>query len=204
MSLTKRVSAVVFALPILVAFLAAVAVADEMAMPSGVKGEMLMWIKDAEGKLVQLADATPQGKYSWRPGKDVRTTGEVFMHVATANYGMPGFLGVTPPAGFNFETFEKSQTKKDEIVKTLKDSFAHMENAFMALSDADLDKPVDIQMIGLKTTVRGAYMLLLSHAHEHLGQSIAYARSNGIVPPWTAKQQQAMKEMQEKKKAAGN
>ncbi len=71
----------------------------------------------------------------------------------------------------------------------------------MAVPDADLDKPVDL--FGNKTTVRGGYLLLLSHAHEHLGQSIAYARSNGIVPPWTAKQQAAMKEMQEKKKSEG-
>jgi hypothetical protein len=76
-----------------------------------------------------------------------------------------------------------------------------MEQGFTATADADMDKPVDL--FGMKTSVRGGYMLLLSHAHEHLGQSIAYARSNGIVPPWTAKQQEEMKAMTEKKKAEG-
>ena len=95
--------------------------------------------------------------------------------------------GIPPPAGFKFETFEGSLTKKSDIVKSLKDSFAHMEGAFKAMSDADMEKPAEF--FGMKTTARGAYFLLLSHAHEHLGQSIAYARSNKITPPWTAKEQ---------------
>jgi uncharacterized damage-inducible protein DinB len=173
---------------------------DEGAMP-GVKGEMMMWIKDAEDKLLQLAEATPEAKYAWRPAKEVRSTGEVFLHVAGANFGVPSFIGVKPPEGFDFETFEKSVSKKADVMKALKDSFAHMEQAFSSMSDADMEKPAEF--FGMKTTARGAYMLLLSHAHEHLGQSIAYARSNGIVPPWTVKMQQAMKDMQEKKKAEG-
>ena len=174
------------------------ATADEAAMPPGLRGEMMAWFKDAETKLIQLAEVTPEAKYAWSPGKDVRSTGEVFMHVATANYGAPSFWGVKPPEGFKFDTYEKSLTKKADIVKALKDSFAHLEQGFLAVPDADLDKPVDL--FGSKTTVRGGYLLLLSHAHEHLGQSIAYARMNGIAPPWTAKQQAAMKEMQEKAK----
>ena len=163
--------------------------AEDMAPPSGVKGEMLMWIKDAESKLIDLAEATPEAKYSWKPGKDVRSTGEVFMHVAAANYGLPSFAGVKPPEGFDFMSFEKSKTKKADIVSTLKASFAHMENAFANMSDADMEKPAEF--FGMKTTARGTYMLLLSHCHEHLGQSIAYARSNSIVPPWTARQEAA-------------
>ena len=166
---------------------------------AGVKGDMMMWIKDAEGKLVQLAEATPDAGYAWRPNKDVRTTGEVFMHVVAANYGAPSFWGVKPPEGFNFMTHEKSLTKKADIAKALKDSFAHMEAGLAATSDADMDKPIDL--FGMKTTVRGGYMLLLSHAHEHLGQSIAYARSNNIVPPWTVQQQAQIKEMADKKAA---
>ncbi len=171
------------------------------APASGVKADMMMWIKDAETKLIQLAEVTPEAGYAWRPGLDVRSTGEVFMHVAAANLGAPTFWGVKAPAGFDFMTYEKSLAKKADIVKALKDSFAHMEQGFTATADADMDKPVEL--FGMKTTVRGGYMLLLSHAHEHLGQSIAYARSNGIVPPWTAKQQEEMKAMTEKKKAEG-
>jgi hypothetical protein len=171
------------------------------ATGAGVKGDMIAWIKDAEEKLIMLAEATPEAKYSFRPSKDVRTSGEVFMHVAAANYGLPSFWGVTPPAGFEFATYEKSITKKADIQKALKESFAHMEQALMSASDADFERAVEF--FGMKTTVRGGYMLLLSHAHEHLGQSIAYARMNDIVPPWTAKQQAEMKAQADKKAAEG-
>jgi uncharacterized damage-inducible protein DinB len=167
----------------------ALAAAATWTLPAsaGVKDEMMTWLKDADGKLVQLAEAIPEAKYGWRPGKGVRSTGEVFMHVAAANYGLPGFAGIAPPAGFKFDDFEQSKTAKADIVKTLKDSIAHMEAGLANMSDADMEKPAEF--FGMKTTARGAYMLLLSHAHEHLGQAIAYARSNDVVPPWTTAQQ---------------
>ena len=170
-------------------FVSGVSLAHEAPAPAasaGVKGEILMWIGDANEKLVQLAEVMPEAKYAWSPGKDVRTVGQVYMHVAAANYGVPSLVGVKPPEGFKFQTYEGSLTKKSDIVKALKDSFAHVEGALKAASDADLDKPAEF--FGMKTTVRGAYLLLLSHAHEHLGQSIAYARSNQITPPWSAKE----------------
>jgi uncharacterized damage-inducible protein DinB len=168
--------------------------ATAAAIP-GVRGDLLTWIQDAQKKLEQLSDAMPESKYGWRPDTDVRSVGEVFMHVAAANYGLPSFIGVAAPAGFKFETYEKSLTKKADIVKALHDSFDHMEGALKAASDADMDKPAEF--FGMKTTVRGVYFLLLSHAHEHLGQSIAYARMNKVTPPWTAKEQ-----AEEKAKAA--
>ena len=168
-------------------------------MPAGVKGDMMIWYKDAEQKLTDLSDAMPEGKYSWRPGKGVRSVGEVYMHVVAANYAIPALCGVQPPTGFDpmaymkdQSAFEKSMTKKADIRKALSDSFAHLEKAFMETSDADMDKQVDL--MGNKMSERAVYLLLLSHAHEHLGQSIAYARSNGVVPPWTTKQNAAMKE----------
>jgi uncharacterized damage-inducible protein DinB len=174
------------------------AFADDMAMPAGMKGDVLMWMKDAESKLTQLAEAMPEGKYAWRPAKGVRSVGEVYMHVATANFGIPSFMGVTPPQGFDFATFEKSKTKKAEIQQSLKDSFANVEKAWMDASDSDLDS--SMEMMGNKMSKRAGFMLLLSHMHEHLGQSIAYARMNGIAPPWSAAQDAAMKANMEKMK----
>lgn len=174
------------------------------AAPAGIKGEVLQWLQDSHSKLVELAEATPEGKYSWRPGKvkEVRSTGEVFMHVAANNYGIPALMGIKPPDGFDMATFEKSKTTKAEIVPALKASFDYMEKAWSELPEADLDKPT--QLFGMNTTVRGGYLLLLSHCHEHLGQSIAYARSNGIVPPWTARQQAAAAAKKSGAKAATN
>lgn len=159
--------------------------------PTGVKGEMLMFITGAESKLNQLAEAMPEGKYTWRPAEGVRSPAEVFMHVATVNLGLPTFWGVKAPDGFDFNTYEKSLSRKADIQKALEASFVHLKNALTAASEVDLEKPAEF--FGMKTTVRGGYLLVLSHAHEHLGQSIAYARMNGVVPPWTAKEQEAEK-----------
>jgi uncharacterized damage-inducible protein DinB len=184
-----------------VAFAAPSVGAQDPPLPPGVKGEMLMWIQDAEKKLIELAAATPQAKYAWRPGKDVRSTGEVFMHVVTANYGLPSFGGVKPPEGFDFRTHEKSLTKKEDIEKALKDSFAHMKKALLEATEDQLNKPVEF--FGIKSTFRGTYFLLLSHAHEHLGQSIAYARMNKVAPPWTARLNARFKAQAEKNAAKG-
>jgi uncharacterized damage-inducible protein DinB len=170
--------------------------AEEAPPPAGVRGEILVWIEEAEGKLIELSEAMPAGKYTWSPGKGVRTVADVYMHVATANFGLPGFIGVQAPEGFRFETFEKSKTKKEEIVQTLKDSFAHVKGALRNTSDEDLERPAEF--FGMKTTARGAYLLLLSHAHEHLGQAIAYARMNGVTPPWTAREEAASREKKTK------
>ena len=177
--------------------IAAVVKADDAAMPA-YRADMLNWVKDADSKLNDLAAAMPEAKYSWRPAKGVRSVGEVFLHVAASNYGVPAQMGVAPPEGFKYDGYEQSMTKKADIQKALKDSFAHVEQALTNASEADLDKETTL-FGSMKTTVRGGYMLILSHVHEHLGQSIAYARSNGVVPPWTAKQQAAMKEASEKK-----
>jgi len=183
--MSKRSVTVVLGVVLAAAALATAARAAGPA-PSGVKAEMLMFISDAESKLNQLAEAIPEDKYNWRPGEGVRSCAEVFMHVAGANYGIPSFWGVKPPEGFDFKTYEKSLTSKADIQKALKASFVHVKAALAATSNAELAKPTDL--FGMKTTVRGGWMLVLSHAHEHLGQMIAYARMNGVVPPWTAAQ----------------
>ena len=100
MSFTRTLGFVAVLAALATSMVGTVARADDAAKPAGVRGEMLSWIKDAEEKLVQLAEATPEAKYGWRPGKDVRSTAEVFMHVAAANFGVPSFAGVKPPEGF--------------------------------------------------------------------------------------------------------
>ena len=167
--------------------------ADSPAAPAMYRTDMLSWINDAQDKLEQLAAATPEDKYSWRPAKGVRSVGEVYLHIAQANFGLPGFMGVAAPAGFKFAGYDTSMQKKADIQKALHDSFEHMKAAFTAATEADLDKEVEV--MGNKMTERHAYMLLLTHAHEHLGQSIAYARSNGVVPPWTAKQNERIQKV---------
>ena len=147
------------------------------------KTDLIKDIEAAEKELVSLAEAIPGEKYSWRPGEGVRSVSEVYMHVAGANYYVPNFAGVTPPPGLARD-MEKTITKKEEVIDALKKSFVHLHHAIENTPDSDFDKKVKF-FGGEEATVRYVFLVAASHCHEHLGQSIAYARSNGIVPPWS-------------------
>jgi uncharacterized damage-inducible protein DinB len=165
---------------------------------TGYRSEVLAEVMIQEDKFTRLAEAIPAEKYTWRPAPDVRSFAEVFLHVSAANYNLYKLVGTPPPAGLDLKTLEKSTTDKAKVIATLKDSFAHAKKAITAMPDADLDKSMD--WFGGKNTQRGILLFIVRHAAEHLGQSIAYARFVGIVPPWT----DDMKKPPEKKEAPKN
>ncbi|MEO5987955.1 MAG: DinB family protein [Candidatus Eisenbacteria bacterium] len=173
-------------------------------MAPGVRGEIQVSMNDAGDKLIELAGATPQAKYTWRPAKDVRSTSEVFLHVVQANYIIPMFMGIKPPLSMEeLRAIDKSTTDKAKIAKTLKDSYAFANQAILGMSEADLDAEMDF--FGKKMTKRAGLMVLASHSHEHLGQAIAYSRMNGVTPPWTAREKaEAAKKAAEKKAGGGH
>jgi uncharacterized damage-inducible protein DinB len=181
---------VVLALCLLAGVCANVALAQEPT--SGYRAEFLTQLAAIEKEYVSLAQAVPQAKYTWRPAPGVRSISEVYLHIASANYGLPNFIGTKPPASFVAKDWETSTTDHDKIVATLKDSFAHMRKAVLALSDGDADKTVK-WFGGAENTNRGVLLFLTRHMGEHLGQSIAYARVNGVVPPWTEERMQQQK-----------
>lgn len=158
------------------------------AMPtSGLRAEFLEEVAYYEQRYTQLAEAMPADKYRWRPSEGVRSVGEVYAHIVGANYGVARALGTQPPAGIDIKGIMALANDKAKLIQALKDSFAHFRGAVLALSDADADKPQ--KMFNRQTTVRGAFMMIDRHWGEHLGQSIAYARMNGVVPPWTEEMQ---------------
>ena len=158
------------------------------ALHSGARAEFVDEISFYEARYTRLAEAVPADKYNWRPAQGVRSIGEVFAHIVAANYGIARAFGTQPPAGVDFKAIGAAAGDKAKTVQGLKDSFAHFRKAILALSDADVDKPQ--KMFGRETTQRGAFLMVTGHMGEHLGQSIAYARMNGIVPPWTADAEQ--------------
>ena len=150
---------------------------------SGYRSEVLAEVIVQEDKFTRLAEAIPAEKFAWRPSPDVRSFAEVFLHVSAANYNLYKLVGTPPPAGFDLKNLEKSTTDKAKVIATLKDSFAHAKKAIAAMTDADLEKSMD--WFGGKNTERGILLFIVRHAAEHLGQSIAYARFAGVVPPWS-------------------
>jgi uncharacterized damage-inducible protein DinB len=138
-----------------------------------------------EGRLTQLLDAMSQDQMSWTPAEGVRTCGEIYLHVAEANQMLVSFMSGTEMKGER-GAMEKSTTDKDEIAKMLKDSFAAVKAAAGKLTEEDLDK-ISKTPFGMDMSLRNFMISLLNHCHEHLGQGIAYARMNGVTPPWSKK-----------------
>ena len=132
-------------------------------------------------QLIALAEATPAEKYSWRPAPGVRSISEVYMHIAIANFYL---LSVTGPKEPAVEvSMEKTVTAKADVIDWLKRSLDAVATARAHLKPADYQHKVSIY--GKVVTVDGMYLRIIVHANEHMGQSIAYARMNGIVPPWS-------------------
>ena len=147
--------------------------------PQGFRDEFFANLDDVQDKIVALAESTPADKYSWRPAGDVRSISEVYMHIAGGNYFLSTFIGVPAPK-MNGD-IEKTITEKAEVLAELKKSFDHLRRSVNKVKD--FEKPVNL--FGEPTTQRAVLVTMLSHLHEHLGQSIAYARMNGVVPPWS-------------------
>jgi uncharacterized damage-inducible protein DinB len=133
-------------------------------------------------QLVALAEATPADKFAWRPAPGVRSTSEVYMHIAMANFYLLSVTGPKMPVDLK-EHAEKTVTQKAEVIEWLKRSLEAVKRAHLAVQPEDL--PRKVQIFGRQAPVEGIYLRILVHDNEHMGQLIAYARMSGIVPPWT-------------------
>jgi uncharacterized damage-inducible protein DinB len=157
-----------------------------VAMPqSGFRAELIRDIDQLEKKYLALAEATT-ASYGWRPAEGVRSTSEVLMHVAQANFMIPAMaLGIDPPAAI--AAMERGAleriTDPAQVHEHLSHSFRHLRHSIAQVPDAELD--AEVSLFGQPASKRAVLTLLVSHLHEHLGQAIAYARMNGVAPPWS-------------------
>ena len=134
-------------------------------------------------QLVALAEAIPAEKFAWRPAPGVRSTSEVLMHIALANFYLVSVTGPKMPADLTSPDMEKTVTAKPEVISWLKRSLDAVKTARAGLKAADLRRRVKVN--NRDATVDGMYLRIIVHANEHMGQLVAYARVNGIVPPWS-------------------
>jgi uncharacterized damage-inducible protein DinB len=134
-------------------------------------------------QLLALAEAIPADKYSWRPAPGVRSVSEVFMHIALANFELLSFTGPKLPPDLKSNDLEKTVTKKADVIQWLKRSLSAVKTARAQLKPGDLERKVKIN--GKTVTADGMYLRIIIHDNEHMGQLVAYARMNGIVPPWS-------------------
>ena len=134
-------------------------------------------------QLIALAEAMPPEKFTWRPAPGVRSTSEVYMHIALANFYLLSVTGPKMPADIKSGEMEKTVTAKKDVVDLLKRSLEAVKVAHAGVKPEDLQRKVKVS--NRDATVDGMYLRIIVHANEHMGQLIAYARMNGITPPWS-------------------
>jgi len=138
---------------------------------------------DYASRVLSLAKAMPADKYSWRPEEGVMSVEEVFTHIARYNfYYLESSLGISVPGYVDVENVE-SITGKKNVVAILEQSIEHVKESIKDMPVSKLKE--ETQMYGNTVNGQAVLMQLITHKSEHVGQSIAYARTNGIVPPWS-------------------
>ena len=157
---------------------------DKTPTSYDMKAQAALDLQQLQQKFTSLAQAIPQEKYNWRPDPESRSIAEMFLHTAGAGFGFPKMLDVAAPADFPGKGFDKTTTDKAKIIDWLNKSFKHQIAAANGITNADYAKLVP--KLGPGANEGDVIYLLVVHQHEQLGIAIAYARSIGVVPPWTA------------------
>lgn len=139
--------------------------------------------RHVSNQLIALAEATPEKNFSWRPAPGVRSTSEVYMHIAVANFWLLSITGPKMPAEMQADDAEKKITSKAEVISWLKRSLEAVKQAHVAETPTDLARKVKVQ--DRDSTVDNMYLRIIIHDNEHMGQLVAYARMTGVVPPWS-------------------
>lgn len=179
------------ALPFVAALLALSAGPVAAQQPSGLVGDFLSDIQEVQSKLVRLADAFGNDQYDWRPAEGIRSVSEVFKHVAADNYYLTAPFGMDAPDDTGIKlsdyattgAYEHRAMTKEEVIAELSRSFEHLKGALAAVDQSKLSEPMSV--FGAQMTQQRLLVMTTTHLHEHLGQAIAYARMNGVVPPWS-------------------
>ena len=171
---TFRIASALYAL----AIIAAVTATPSYAQPAQtVQAALSKEAGTLSDKFTGLARVMA-GKYDWKPGEGVRSVADVFNLIVAENGLLARTLASATGGGRPAPI-----TDPEKLQEALKTSYANLQQAIAGLSDADLKAPVKV--FGRDFTKEEAIRYIFGDQHEHLGQSIAYARTNGVVPPWS-------------------
>ena len=160
------------------------------AAPAGVTADLLTDLGQVEKKIMGLARAIPADKCGWRPAEGVRSVCEVLLHVAADNYLLPGVqghavdaaIGIKPDDYKTVQAFERRSLSRDSTIAELERSFGFIRKSLASTTPSTMS--AKITAFGQPMTSQSLWISTATHLHEHLGQLIAYARSNGVKPPW--------------------
>jgi len=190
-----KIKSILFSIFVVAILLVVIKPVSALNLPSDIVivNEFIGQTEFIQGRLGQLAEAMPEATFGWRPTEGVRSVSEVYLHAAFANYICVTVSGGTVPEDVGFvmdfskaNDWDTQTTDKAAVIEKLNESFDILKKRIAELTQEDLDREVEV--FGMTMSVRNFMISMIAHSHEHLGQGIAYARMNDVIPPWSAKQ----------------
>lgn len=167
---------------ILVSFFMCFSAFFATAQDQVVQSNIIGLLNNNQGQIAALAQEFSEDQFNWRPADGVRSVRETILHLASANYYIASGLGFEVPKDVDMQAIEQI-TGKENVIAALNKSFEFVKDKLSQIPSGDFDKEVDLGF--MKTSKLSGMLIILEHSGEHKGQLIAYARSNGIVPPWS-------------------
>jgi hypothetical protein len=157
-------------------------------------GGMQAWQDDAvadleqmRDKFLSLSEAFPEDTWDWMPMEGTRSVRDVMVLMVVEGNIFPGMWGASPASGaadgFGPETARVGGMSKAGVIREMERSLNHMIASVRSMTEAD--RVADRNWFRTETSGAGVVQRAIMDMHEHLGQSIAYARANQIVPPWS-------------------
>lgn len=157
--------------------------ARAQSAPADYRDEFLDHFERSSSKVLMLSEAMPENLYAWSPGEGVMSVERVYAHIARYNYMyLADNLGIPAPEGMDVSELE-STTGKGDVRELLRASVRHVRDHASRMTGEDLTRQVELY--GERVPGWAVLFQLLAHMNEHVGQSVAYARVNGVVPPWS-------------------
>ena len=180
---TARIAYVAATLVALLAPTPAARAQSAPAAPAGFRDEFLHQFDGSMEKVIALAEAVPAERYSRPAVPSAMPLGRIFAHIASYNYEYPArAMGIAPPAGIDRDTLERV-AEKAQVVALLRRSAEHVRQSVRRMPEAQLGQMTTLY--GRRVPQWSVLLQLLAHMNDHMGQSIAYARASGTVPPWS-------------------
>jgi uncharacterized damage-inducible protein DinB len=150
-----------------------------LASGQTVTSSLLGLFEMTKDNVVASAELLDEELYAYRPTDEVRSMGELFAHIADAQYLFcAAAAGESSPAT---ESFEETRKTKAAILEALEMGFGYCEGVYSRMTDDSGGRVVDF-FTG-PTTAFGVLAFNTAHNYEHYGNLVTYMRLNGIVPP---------------------
>lgn len=144
-------------------------------------------IQTMHDKYRALAEAFDESQYDWRPMEGVRSVREVLGLAVAEAHLFPTGWGYDPPPssapGFNEELERAAALSKEEMIAEIDVSFDFLVGVVAGMTEEE--RTADGSYFGQPMPVHASIATAMNDMHEHLGQLIAYARTNRVVPPWS-------------------